>query len=277
MKSPGRQRSVEQTILDTFPSILQWRELMPLSSKPQPGTDLALDDEDWPYFPPSTVAWTGLGSATDHLDAIRRHINIGSMFPIADLTLCRSALIGAAQAVWTLAPDDKPTRLLRVRTVLAYTYKNHLQYLNGLQELDGPSQIGTDHVAETVKVRKEQLAAKRKADNQTKDLDTTLMIRQAAQATFPQQLELADEAVLAWRSSSGAAHGLAWPLLGTSGTIQTQLAGADGMGLYLAGGSLKRIANVYLAAFHLANRGWRLIRSRGVALPDAESPPKRHL
>ena len=236
---------------------------MPLSSKPDPDSDLALDDEDWPYFPPSTIAWIGLVSATDHLDAIRRHIDAHFTFPMAHLTMCRSALVGAAQTAWILAPDDRPTRLLRSRTVIAYGYKNHLQYLTGLQNLDTKPHLGTDFVAAHTKERKEQLTEKRKADNQHKDLDTTEMIRQAAEGVFPGQPELAAQAILAWRSSSGAAHGLAWPLLGTSGTIQTRLSGDDGIGEFRAGGSLERIGNVYMAAFHLADRGWKLLRRRG--------------
>src|SRR6185312_2717193 len=149
---------------------------MRLSSKPVPGTDLAIDDDDWPYFPPSTVAWSGLSSATDHLDAIRRHLNAGFTFPMAHLTLCRSALI-----------------------------------LNGLQDSNAVPDLGTDLVAENVAQRKAQLAEKWEADNQTSVLETTLLIRQAAEGVFPSQPELADEAVLVWRSSSGAAHGLPWP------------------------------------------------------------------
>lgn len=237
---------------------------MSMSSKPEPATDLAIDDEDWPYFPPSTIAWTGISSATDHLDAIRRHVDAHFTFPIAHLTMCRSALVGAAQTVWVLAPEDRTTRLLRFRTVLAYAYKKHQQYLGELQELYGTSHIGTGLVADLVNERKQQLADKRKADGQRGDLDTTEMIRQAAEGAFPGQPALAAEAVLVWRSSSGAAHGLAWPLLGTSGTVQTKLADKDGVGEFQAGGSLARMGNVYMAAFHFADRGWKLLRQRGV-------------
>lgn len=237
---------------------------MPLSSQPSPGTDLAEDDEDWPHFPPSTIAWTGICSATDHLDAIRRHIDTGFTFPIAHLTLCRSALVGAAQTVWVLGPEDRPTRLLRCRKVLAYSYKNQLQYLEGLQDSNPAAHLGTDLVAERTRMRKAQLTEKRNADDQHAKLDTTEMIREAAKAAFPKQPELAAQAVLVWRNSSGAAHGLAWPLLGTSGTIQTKLAGDDGIGEFQAGGSLDRIVNGYMAAFHFADRGWQLLRQRGV-------------
>ena len=203
-------------------------------------------------------------SATDHLDAIRRHINAGFTFPMAHLTMCRSALIGAAQTVWVLASEDRPIRLLRYRTVTAYLYKHHLQYLNGLQDRSAAPHLGTDLVAAgSIKERKEQLAEKRKADKQRSALETTEMIRQAAEGAFPDQPELADEA-----SSPGGAvqvppTAFRGRYSGLAGTIQTKLAGSDGLGEFQAGGSLARMANVYMAAFHLADRGWNLLRHRG--------------
>lgn len=263
----GSETDIEQTIVDTFTSVAKWREMMSMPSKPRPNTDLSIDDEDWPYFPPSTVAWTGIASATDHLDAIRRHVETHSTFPFAHLTLCRSALVGAAQTVWVLAPEDRSKRLRRYRTVLAYAYKKHEQYLDELLKLNGSAHLGTTLVADRIKERKQEFRGKRERDGQRNDLDTTAMIREAAKDAFPGQPELIAEAVLVWRHSSGAAHGLAWPLLGGPGTIQTKLAGDDDIGEFQAGGSLARIGNVYMAAFHFADRGWKLIRRRGTGPP----------
>ncbi|MDW5614607.1 hypothetical protein R6244_27425 [Mycolicibacterium sp. D5.8-2] len=143
-------------------------------------------------------------------------------------------------------------------------YKQHLQYLRGLQSLGEPH-VGTDQVADVVSQRIPQLAAKRAADNQGEDLNTTDMIRQAARIAFPGDARLENEAVLAWRSSSGAAHGLPWPLFGSPGMRMTKLAGEDGIAEFQAGGSLDRMANTYMAAFHLADVGWGLLERRGSA------------
>ena len=60
-------------------------------------------------MPVSQVAWAGLAAASDHLQAIRVHLDPPrgtalNLFPFAQFTLSRSALIGACQAVWVLAP-----------------------------------------------------------------------------------------------------------------------------------------------------------------------------
>ena len=68
----------------------------------------------------SQLAWNGLAGAADHLSAIRRHVEARQLFPFSHLTLCRSALIGAAQAVWVLSPDDSQTRIKRARVVAVY-------------------------------------------------------------------------------------------------------------------------------------------------------------
>jgi hypothetical protein len=97
-------RSSEEVVFSTFPTIASWRVTTRDAFRPQQGSELWNDDQDWPYFPTSTIAWSGLVSAVDHLDAIKRHVEARCLFSLAHLTLCRSALIGGAQAVWVLAP-----------------------------------------------------------------------------------------------------------------------------------------------------------------------------
>lgn len=160
---------------------------------------------------------------------------------------------------------DRATRLERTRTVNNEIYKRHLQYLQGLQELATTPNIGADIVASGVAQRLAELDAKRAADGQQTKLDTTKMVREAAETGF-ERADLVGEVVLAWRSTSGAAHGLPWPLFGTPGTVQTKLADDDGIGEFQAGGSLARIANAYLAAYHLAKHGWKLLDRRAAAV-----------
>ena len=106
----------------------------------------------------------------------------------------------------------------RSRTVVAEIQKRHLQYLNGLQDLATTPHIGTDTVAATIAQRISELKSKRDANDQQAELDTTKMVREAAETAIRDELTSWEEAVLAWRSTSGAAHGLPWPLFGTSGT-----------------------------------------------------------
>ncbi|MCV7109939.1 hypothetical protein [Mycolicibacterium setense] len=213
-------------------------------------------------MPVSVMAWMGLTTATDHLVAIQRHIEARQLFSLAHLTLCRSALIGAAQAAWVLSPTERADRVKRARTVALYLHGKHHQYLRGLQESVESPHEGTDLVAAHVDNRRSQLAAKRAADGEVIQLNTTEMIRSAAAAVFNDEI-LTRETVLAWQAGSGTAHGLVWPLFGTTAMAQSASADADGVAEFQAGGSLSLIANPYLAAFHIAQRAWALLEQRG--------------
>lgn len=261
----GDDRESADVVIGTFETIADWQTRLSKPYIPPSPSELATDDLDWPGFPASQIAWSGLAAAADHLNAIRRHVEVRTLFASAHLTLVRSALVGAAQCVWVLGPSDPGERVSRSRTVTAEIYRRHLQYLRGLQELATTPHLGTDIVADTISQRITQLRLKRAADNQVAELDTTRMIKEAAELAFGRD-DLVKQAVLAWRSTSGAAHGLPWPLFGTPGTVQTKLAGEDGIAEFQAGGSLARIANAYMAAYHLGQQGWQLLAQRGEPL-----------
>jgi hypothetical protein len=179
------EKQSEAAIRRTFDDLKTWQERSVQGFRPGPASDLTIDDQDWSFYPTSTVAWTALHSAVDHLNAIRIHIEAKQQLPLAHLTLCRSALIGGAQAVWVLEPHDRDLRLRRTRTSNTYLYKKHLQYLQGLQGLSEIPHENTDKVAAHVDQRLAELAAKRAADGQKEDLNTTDMIRVAAAAVLP--------------------------------------------------------------------------------------------
>jgi hypothetical protein len=134
MTGPLDDRSSARTVINTFTDIAAWRVKTRDAYVPEMNSELWTDDQDWPWFPASTAAWSGIVAAVDHLDTIKQHVDSKALFPLTHLTLCRSALIGAAQAVWVLAPPDPGTRIKRSRTVTAHIYHRHLQYLKGLQE-----------------------------------------------------------------------------------------------------------------------------------------------
>src|SRR5690348_407232 len=110
MTSQEDQES-EKVLRSTFPKLDEWQTKLAKPFRPAANSQLATDDVDWPHFPHSTIAWSGLVAASDHLSAIRRHVEARQLFPLAHPTLCRTALIGASQVVWVLTPDDRPDRL----------------------------------------------------------------------------------------------------------------------------------------------------------------------
>lgn len=147
-----------------------WFERLGVTYVPMAGSALAADDNDWPYMPVSQVAWIGLGGAADHLDAIKRQLTNRPipLHPYAQLTLCRSALVGACQAVWVLSPDNPTTRLRRDRTVAAYVYAHRLKYLYKLRELNATEDPNLELQILNDEERGEQLQVKRTADGQPK-------------------------------------------------------------------------------------------------------------
>lgn len=243
----------------TFDQLDEWLRLGAKAFVPVPGSELHMDDQDWPWMPISQLAHVGLQAAADHLDAVRLHLKSRKLFAVADLTLSRSALIGASAAVWLLAPDERTERLKRARTLASYAAKHHTQYLIALHRLS-PDHEATKRVGEHAAMRKAELDAKRAALGERTKLDTTRMISDAAAAVFA--ADIAAEADLEWQSGSGAAHGLAWCLLGAPSTVQAGPVDNSGMTEFHASGSIGRIANSYMAAFHLCKHGWSLLKRR---------------
>lgn len=235
---------------------------------PGSGSQLKGDDADWSSMPISQVAWMGMTASLDHLLAIRWHLDAPRgetvrLFPFAHYSLCRSALLGAAQSVWVLSPDSSTERIKRARTVVTFLQDQHLVYLKGLQAWADTPDANTDAVAAHVATRIGELAAKRLADDQKSPFRATDMIREAAEATWGAS-SLAEEFVLAWREGSGAAHALIWPLLGQQDTVQVSGPDAHGRASFVTGGSFDRIAQNYMAAYRMLDQGWTLLRQRGL-------------
>jgi hypothetical protein len=62
----------EQRIRSTFSDLDAWSARTTVGFRPQPGSALAIDDEDWKPWRLSQLAFGGLAAAQDHLEAIRQ-------------------------------------------------------------------------------------------------------------------------------------------------------------------------------------------------------------
>jgi hypothetical protein len=253
---------VIEKIRATFSVLDEWQETLAEPYAPQAASELATDDTDWPPVRLSQVAIMGLGSARDHLHAVRVLIEAGELFPFAQSTLIRAALVGAGQAVWVLAPDEPIERLARSRCLAAHMYAEHGKYIDVLRGLAPEPREPTEKVAAAIRERRDELAQLRDRDGQRAALNTTAMVEQAALAAFGTEA-LAKEVLSIWRLTSGATHGFGWALLGQAGTGQIGPPDSDGIAAFGAGGDVGRIANNYLGAYHLARQGWKLLRQRG--------------
>lgn len=257
--SPSRH---ESRVRETFPDLYRWGLRLAHPFVPAPGSELAEDDSDWRWTPVSQVAFTGMGAARDHLQAVRVHIEAGELFPFAQQTLLRTAILAAAQGVWVLAPNDREERLRRARTFAYENLKQHLVFLRDLQGLSPAPHAGTDAVERHAAQRRTELADLRAAAGQgAQPLNATDVIQKAVLATWGSP-ELATEARVEWRRGSGAAHGLPWSVLGRQGT-RAGAADEDGMATFHAGGSIDALANSYLCAHGLLANAFKLLDRRG--------------
>ncbi len=264
-----------QRVGSTWVVMDRWRARLTEPFVPSPGSELALDDEDWPPMPVSQVAWQGLGSAAMHLHGLRLHLDVTppqkpELVPFAQLSLARGALVGAAQAVWVLSPPDRGTRTARARTATRYFMDGHRKFLAHLQTLTEQRHASTGSVAEHTKLRLDELDALRARDGQKAGMDTTGMVRDAAAAVFDDPVTQGDVLAM-WRLGSSAAHGLAWSMFGGAGArestpeeLATRPADAT-LVVHRGGGDMGRLANAYLAAFHLTQSAWDTLAVRSAA------------
>jgi hypothetical protein len=250
-------------VLGTFADLDVWGHRLAVVHLPEPGSDLAEDDEDWPVLPVSQIAVSGLAAARDHLQAVRIHIDARQLFPFAQASLIRTATLAAAQAVWVLAPDEREARIGNARTLTQHLYEEHLKFLRDLQALAASPHAGTDAVEGLVTQRLAELSAKRAADGQRSRFEATKTIEVAALATWGRP-EMALEARVEWRRGSAAAHGLVWSVLGRPGTQQAGDADSGGVAAFEAGGSIEALANPYLCAHGLVAKGFSLLDARSV-------------
>jgi hypothetical protein len=261
----------------TWPELDSWRVRLGEPFAPEIGSELEVDHVDWPPMPVAQVAWDGLISAVMHLHAVRIHLEPSSpakpeLVPLAQATLGRSALIGAAQAVWVLAPGEPQERQRRARTCARSFLEEHRKFLKVVDASDPEPHEGTRVLIEYTDTRLAELDALRAGDGQRGSLNTTDVITQAARVAFLSRPALQNEVLMMWRSSSGAAHGLTWSVLGGPGSRQpTPEESATPPGpasesvlvTHRRGGDMVGLANLYLAAHRLAAHGWHLLKQRG--------------
>lgn len=97
-----------------FIKVDKWRERTQTPfPEPEPGSILAGDDATLDPYQLSHAAWVALGTAVDHVHALRSLIAANILHTFAPFTLLRAALENAATVVWLLAPSAHDQRVLR--------------------------------------------------------------------------------------------------------------------------------------------------------------------
>jgi len=236
---------------------------------PQLGSELAADDETFPDLPVSAVAYNGIVTAVEHLDFFVAALDATErLYPAAHYTVLRPALMGAAQAVWVLAPEAGVTRRARALEIAVDDFNQERKLLPDAQELGGP-----DRQAAVEQERGPLLELLRAAAEVAGQLDMpradkvrewtfnmTNVIKAAAEHTHGTGADTADiraSTRLLWRTQSGHAHGVPASRRRLAGADDIVITG-DGSAWAAVSTSFADVAAAMAASVLLLNDAWLL-------------------
>ena len=259
------ERAALKQILDTEPDLDRWRLRGHRVEEPESGSDLAIDDQIFPYMAVSQLARMSLLPAGEHLRLALDAIKAKQLYPSAHFTVLRGALAGASQAVWILGPEDRGERCERALTVLSEMYTQMGKYYAFLAstQLSDADRARLEDQRSWLRGRQDDLAATRTG---VANLNLTDVISAASDHVFPNGASR--EAVRRmWREMSADAHVLGWSLFQRASFGPPDR--RTGIGEARAPGSPEYLAEPFLASYRLLRSAWSLFDRR------CEAPPRR--
>lgn len=270
-----RDRAALRHIEPTYPYLDVWRARSRSAERPERESELEADAHIWTWHPPYEVARQSLIAAVQHLNLARTAIEAHEIYPTSHFTVLRGALVGAAQAVWLLAPDDALERQQRALRVIDEWYRRRTQYNNAIDpvSLSDEDQARlrdqTSHLDERRRHAR-RLWTRTDTLGAGEGLNLTRVITWASVDSFADPAQQA-HARLLWNLMSGDAHALGWPL-----TLRGRdwAKDRDGLGVAAASGDLLDVAQPYVASFRLTKRGWSLFDRRAEAVGRDEHPAR---
>lgn len=152
--------------------------------QPERGSRLAADDALFPWHPISEAARLSLITSREHLRLARTAIEAGQVYPSAHFTVLRGALVGAAQAVWILAPKDAAERQERGLTLIGEMYAELRKYYGELATapLSADERTALERQVRWCEERRLQVANLRRTKAK---MNQTEMIKWALHHRFP--------------------------------------------------------------------------------------------
>ncbi|MDI9891706.1 hypothetical protein [Microbacterium sp. IEGM 1404] len=252
------QREAITQMLATAEDLDRWRVRAREIERPERGSDLAQDDQIFERMPISEVVRYSLASSGEHLRLALDAVRAKQLYPSSHFTVLRGALVGASQAVWVLAPDERGTRRDRGLTVIAEMYAQMDKYYKFLETTDLKANDQTQLREQQLWLaeRSAQVAA-RKTTRAT--LNLTDVIGSAVDTTFRDRGSR--EALRGlWREMSADAHVLGWSMFQRAvfGPVDRR----TGLGEAKAGGEPELVAEPFLGSYRLLKRGWSLFDQR---------------
>lgn len=276
---PNREEA-DRRLEKLFTAVAAWAsriEAPPLAASSR--SSLAADDQAFPSLPASAIAYNGLVTAVEHLDYFRTALQAnGRIYPAANYTVLRSALMGAAQAVWVLAPQARKERVGHALEIAVDNYNQQRKLVAAATAMTVEQQAVADRVIAALDARLDEAAVlatslgKNPANIRKWKLDMTRAITEAVELANPVGTD--DAAVirsgtgLLWRSQSGHAHGTPGSRLSL---ISHDSVVDDGNGTLWAATStsFEQIVTATGAATLLLNEAWRLYDLRRDNLGNA--------
>ncbi|GAA2679525.1 MULTISPECIES: hypothetical protein [Actinosynnema] len=243
----------------------RWRVRAQQPEQPESGSDLAQDDAAFPHQLISQTVHTSLVSAGEHLRLICDGLKCGNIYNMSQYSAARTAIVGATQAVWILAPDDPATRRERGHTVITETYvqlrKYHELTLRQARQLQ-LSQEAQDRVREQIEWVRSREDAVRALRISKAELNGAAFIESAAPVIFPGDEFRQAGLRRSWNVLSSDAHVLMWSLAMRS----TSLSPPDrrsGLSTGVANGqAIGGLAGWFSLAMLSLRRGWSLFDRR---------------
>lgn len=254
-------RAYLDVILGCEPELNRWRLRVQRVEQPEPGSELMGDDRVFPHHRISEVIRASMAISGENLRMAVDAIHRGNLYPSAHFATLRSALVGACQAVWILAPEDAATRRNRGLCVIAEAYHRSSQYHDATKTytpgLSASDVSALDSQVAWAAARRQQASAARTA-NFALNL-TTDVIPSAAETVYHDP-ERRAEVRLLWMQLSGDAHVLGWSMFMRSEPgLTDRLTGLVEMA---AGGSFEAVAQPFIASHEILRRGWSLYDRR---------------
>ena len=189
----------------------------------QDGSSLAADDKLFPVLAPSQLAWHGIASAVDHLDMFMALLRTGTSHPLAPNTIARTGMLSGAHALWLL---DGPNRIERQKRGLRLAHEEFSrdrQAVRDIATIENPDpEAGLVKMKDYLDTRTEWMERALTVGAQlgmtSKDLrfdDTTLLdeVTRRLVERDPEAIDLIRAVRIVWRTYSGVAHGLRWPVM----------------------------------------------------------------
>lgn len=261
------EREAEAAVKGTFSHVEAWHTAP--RKEPLAGSKLAADNMAWLPMPMSEMVRLELDLAAEQFHQVKVMVNANELSLSAQRVLVRTALIASSIATWILCPEDSEERQARHRLLIEQTTFRHHQALSEQADLERAAelpvqpnlQIMVDHTARRLREVRERRAKKLEVAK----WNDTEIIERASSYAFRNQSDpsaLAREAVLEFRTTSGAAHGLAWALFNSTGIKTAGSPDQHGRVLMTAAPTFSALANGYMAAYWISVAGWRLLEAR---------------